>query len=213
MLSLGIEPGGALELLCLGAHGDDLEIGCGGLVAHLAERYDTRVTWVVLSGDDVRAREAAASAAELLAGATRFERVQHDFEDGLFPTRYRELREALRALRAARSPDLVLTHRLEDRHQDHRTVAELSWGAFRQSLILEYEIPKYEGDLGAPNLYLPLSEAAATRKLEHLGRHFGSQRVKPWYDAETFRAHLRLRGLECGARYAEAFYGRKLRLG
>ena len=214
MLTLDVfPPGRPPRLLCIGAHCDDLEIGCGGtLIDWLAQRPDTEVTWAVMSATGERAAEARRSAAAFLRGAASRSLVLHDFPDGRFPARFEALKAAFASLAAAVSPDLVLTHRLEDRHQDHRLVAELTWQAFRDHLILEYEIPKYEGDLGQPNFYMPLSRAAARRKVSSLMRLFPSQRSKDWFRPETFEAVMHLRGMECrspsGA--AEAFQARKL---
>lgn len=204
-----------LELLCLGAHSDDIEIGCGGTVLQLAKRYQLSVTWVVFSGDDKRQREASASAAAFLENVSEQRVLTYAFEDALFPQQRRELKATFEQLREASAPDLIFTHAQGDRHQDHRLLAELSWNCFRDHAILEYEIPKYDGDLGQPNTFVPLEDEVAAHKLELLAQHFASQQSKPWYDRETFSGLMRLRGLECRAesRWAEAFYGRKLRLG
>ena len=204
--------GTPLRVLCLGAHSDDLEIGCGGTMLWLARRYaPLSVDWVVLSaGDDVRRAEAEAGAAAILAGAgegrVRIER----FRDGFFPFVGAEIKEYFAALAREVTPDLVLTHQRHDLHQDHRLVAELTWQTFRQTLVLEYEIPKWDGDLGTPSVYVALPEDVVEAKLRILAATFASQRTKPWFDAETFRGLLRIRGVEAGTPYAEAFYGRKL---
>jgi LmbE family N-acetylglucosaminyl deacetylase len=198
------------RILLLGAHADDIEIGCGGTVLALLDaRPEVAIRWVVFSGAGPRADEARESAARFLAQARGDVAVEVlDFPDGRFPTRFESLKDAVADLRPFR-PDLVLTHRLEDRHQDHRTLAEITWQTFRDHMILEYEIPKVEGDLGHPNLFVPLDEATADRKVELLMAGFESQRVKPWYDADTFRGLLRLRGLEAAGRFAEGFTARK----
>jgi LmbE family N-acetylglucosaminyl deacetylase len=209
-------PDRTLSVLCLGAHADDIEIGAGGtLLGWLASGVRLEVTWCVLSAPGPRAAEAKASAAAFLPGAatTRIELAQ--FDDGLFPYQGGEIKAWLEDVRARVDPDVVLTHRRGDAHQDHREVCQLTWNLFRDHLILEYEIPKWDGDLGRPNVYMPLTAAVLERKIELLHSHFGTQRSKQWFDAETFRGLARLRGMECRApeRYAEAFVVRKARLG
>ena len=199
-------------VLCLGAHCDDIEIGCGGALIELARRYpQSRFVWVVFSGDAVREQETRAAAAALLAGASVSLEV-HRFRESFFPYVGAEIKDAFESLRSRVAPDLIVTHHLSDRHQDHRVVAELTWNTFRSHAILEYEIPKYEGDLGQPQIYWPLSAESVDLKVETLLRCFPSQRARQWFDAELFRSHLRLRGIECSSpsRYAEAFHGRKI---
>jgi LmbE family N-acetylglucosaminyl deacetylase len=201
-----------LRILCLGAHSDDLEIGCGGAVLHWLRRHRrTEVSWVVLSAPGKRADEAKRSAATLLAGAARTRVVLGPFTDGRFPAEFREIKAFVEDLKRTMRPDLILTHRLEDRHQDHRVTAEITWQTWRDHLVLEYEIPKYEGDLGQPNFYVPLTRTLAARKVRHLLRHFGSQRSRDWFRKETFESLLRLRGMECRAPtgLAEGFHVRK----
>jgi LmbE family N-acetylglucosaminyl deacetylase len=212
-LTLARDAGVPLRLLAIGAHADDIEIGCGGTILRLvAEHPGLAVDWVVLSGLGERAGEAADSAAAFLDGAgetrVRIER----FRDGFFPYAGGAVKELFERLKGEVAPDLILTHRLEDRHQDHRLVAELTWNTFRDHLILEYEIPKYEGDLGHPNLFVPLAPALCERKVELLRKSFPSQAGRAWFGDDTFWALLRLRGVESGApgRYAEAFHARKL---
>lgn len=202
----------ALRLLCIGAHSDDLEIGCGGTILSTLEARAVDVTWVVLSAEGPRSDEAKHSAAHLLAGAATTRVVVGDFRDCYFQAQYPDLKDFFEDLRCGGDPDLVLTHRLEDRHQDHRLAAELTWNTWRNHAVLEYEIPKYEGDLGTPNAYIPLSPEVAARKVEHLARHFGSQRGKDWFDSATFTGLMRIRGLECRSPsgFAEAFHARKL---
>lgn len=199
------------RILFLGAHSDDIEIGCGGAVLQLAERFPgAHVEWAVFTGDEDRAAEARESAEFFLAGfASRQIRLQ-SFRDGFLPWQGVEVKDFFESLKDAR-PDLIFTHHLRDRHQDHRLIAELTWNTFRDHLILEYEIPKYEGDLGLPNLYLPLTAEQHEKKIEGLMRFFGSQRSKDWFTPETFRAVTRLRGLECRAPsgHAEAFHAAK----
>jgi LmbE family N-acetylglucosaminyl deacetylase len=201
-----------LRLLCIGAHSDDLEIGCGGTILATLDSCAVDVTWVVLSAEGSRSDEARQSAAQLLAGAARSNVVVGDFKDCYFQAQYPALKEFFEGLKRDTDPDLVLAHRLDDRHQDHRLVAELTWNTWRNHAVFEYEIPKYEGDLGAPNAYIPLSSEIAAGKVEHLERHFGSQRGKDWFDAATFMGLMRIRGLECRSPsgLAEAFHARKL---
>jgi LmbE family N-acetylglucosaminyl deacetylase len=207
------KPGDRLSVLCLGAHSDDVEIGAGGMLLSLMERgIELDVHWCVLSGAGEREAEARASAADFLAGAAAARIEVLSFRDGFFPEQGVEIKEWFEALKRRIQPDLILTHRRDDAHQDHRQVCRLTWNTFRDHCILEYEIPKWDGDIGQPNLYVPISPAALQRKIELLLAHFGSQRSKQWFDDETFRGLARIRGMECSApeRYAEAFFGRKL---
>jgi LmbE family N-acetylglucosaminyl deacetylase len=211
--ALGGGDGAPLRVLCLGAHADDIEIGCGGTVLRLlGERPGTSVRWVVFSADAVREREARESASAFLKGATDSEVVVRDFRESYFPAVASEIKDFFETLKPGGPPDLVLTHRREDRHQDHQTIAELTWNTFRDHLILEYEIPKYEGDLGHPNVFVPLSEVVARRKIEQVLLYFASQRSRAWFRPETFEAVLRLRAVECNAPegFAEGLYSRKL---
>lgn len=213
MLPLAILPPTAepLRVLCLGAHCDDVEIGCGATLLRLAESVpDMIVRWVVFSGDDTRRGEAAAAAEEFLAGVERREIILHRFRESYFPWDGGAIKAAFEELKSF-APSLVFTHYRGDLHQDHRTVAELTWNAFRNHLILEYEVPKYDGDLGNPSLFVPVSEAHAEHKISAICRHFRSQAHRAWFSAETFSAMLRLRGIGCNASsgYAEAFYLRK----
>lgn len=212
-LSLARPDGAPPRLLAVGAHADDIEIGCGATILRLvAEHPGLSVDWLVLSGHGDRAGEAADSAAAFLTGAGATRVVVEGFRDGFFPYDGGAVKERFERLKAEVAPDLVLTHRLEDRHQDHRLVAELTWNTFRDHLILEYEIPKYEGDLGRPNLYVPVGQEHGERKVELLRKCFPSQAGRSWFSDDTFWATLRLRGIECNApgRYAEAFQARKL---
>jgi LmbE family N-acetylglucosaminyl deacetylase len=210
MLRLAL-PQGPLRLLCLGAHADDIEIGCGGTVLRLlAEHPKSRVDWVVFSGEGARQAEAEASAGDFLEGAgERAVRVLA-FRDGFFPSQWAEIKEAFERLKSELDPTVVLTHWKDDAHQDHRTLAELTWNTWRRYLVLEYEIPKMEGDIGNPSLFVPLDEPVVGRKLELLMRHFGTQRSKTWFSEETFRALLRLRGVNAGTQWAEAFHCRRV---
>jgi LmbE family N-acetylglucosaminyl deacetylase len=212
-LAPGRAPSGGYELLCLGAHSDDLEIGCGGTVLRLlSELPVARVTWVVLSGNPDRAREARRGAGRILGRRPGIRVVQQAFRDGFFPYVAVPIKELFEQLKRQVKPDLVLTHYREDRHQDHRLVSELTYNTFRDHLVLEYEILKVDGDLGRPNVYVPLSEATVRRKVRVLEDCFGTQRDKRWFNADAFRGLMRLRGVEAGAPsgFAEAFHGRKL---
>ena len=207
------DPAAPLKLLCLGAHSDDIEIGCGGtLLRLLAERPGSSVDWVVLSSDEQREAEARASAAEFLSAAASSTVWVQKFRESFFPAAWLEIKEFFAQLRRATEPDLVLCHRQNDRHQDHRVVAELTWNTFRDHLIWEYEIPKYEGDLGQPNLFVPLSAAQAERKVQLLMTHFATQRGRTWFRPDTFHGLMSIRGVECAAPdgRAEAFHAHKL---
>jgi LmbE family N-acetylglucosaminyl deacetylase len=208
-------PGDRLSVLCLGAHSDDIEIGAGATLLSLLERgVRLDVHWCVLSGAGEREREAEASAADFLSLAASAKVEVMSFRDGLFPEQGEQIKSWFEALKERVDPDIILTHRREDAHQDHRQVSRLAWNTFRDHCILEYEIPKWDGDLGQPNCYVPVSAGALQRKIDLLISHFGSQRSKQWFDAETFLGLARLRGVECRApeRYAEAFFARKLLL-
>jgi LmbE family N-acetylglucosaminyl deacetylase len=212
LLSLLPRDDRALRVLALGAHADDIEIGAGGLLLELAaESPALEVDWVVLSGDPARAGEARASAIELLGEVAHLNVELHDHRERYFP-HLSELKERFDDLGRRLDPDLILAPRLEDRHQDHRTVAEYVWQAFRDHLVLEYEIVKYEGDLGQPNLYVPLAEATAERKIDHILRAYPSQVDRRWFSDGTFRSILQLRGIESNSPsgYSEAFTARKL---
>jgi LmbE family N-acetylglucosaminyl deacetylase len=213
---LGDLPQGG-RVLCLGAHSDDIEIGCGGLILTLlANRPDARCEWVVFSATPERVREARRSAGLFLGRGRQHRITVHDFRDGHFPYQGARIKAVFERLKGT-APDLVLTHYRDDRHQDHRVLSDLAWNTFRDHLVLEYEIPKYDGDLGTPNLFVPLTREVVDRKVAHLMAAFGTQRDKHWFSPETFEGLMRLRGMECRSPtgYAEAFYGRKvvLRLG
>ena len=213
-LSLG-RPGEKLSVLCLGAHSDDIEIGVGGtLLSLIAAGVRLDVHWCVLSGRGERHEEARAAALDFLEGAESRLIEIADFDDSFFPAQSRKIKEWLGEVKGGVNPDMVFTHRRDDAHQDHREVNGITWNLFRNHLILEYEIPKWDGDLGQPNCYLPVSEDVLNRKIDLLLRHFGTQRSKDWFDAETFRGLARLRGMECRAPagYAEAFTLRKVAL-
>ena len=216
MIPLGFAGGSPLgRLLAIGAHSDDLEIGCAGTVLALTRANPgLAVRWVVLAANGDRADEARRSAETLLADAGERSIEVHGFRDGYLPHAAAEVKDTFEDMKAHVAPDLVLTHTRDDLHQDHRLVCELTWNTFRDQVILEYEIPKWDGDTGRPNVYVPLEESVVREKLDLLGGHFDTQRAKDWYDVELFRGLMRLRGMECRAQsgYAEAFVGRKLRL-
>ena len=201
------------NLLCLGAHADDIEVGCGGtLLRLLDEKKDLSICWVVFSARDARAEEARASAEAMIGRTASKEIIVRSYRDGFFPGRWSEIKTDLHEIAERFSPDLIFAPRLEDRHQDHRVLAELAWNAFRDHLILEYEIPKYEGDLGSPNFFVPLTEEACRRKVRSVIDGFPSQREKRWFTDDTFWALLRLRGVESNSptRFAEGFTCRKM---
>jgi|SRR5882724_4420442 len=202
-----------LSLLCLGAHSDDIEIGCGGtLLRLLSERPGSKVHWVVFSASPERQLEARASAADFLQAAPGSQVVVHHFRESYFPSLASDIKDKFEELKRAFAPDLVFCHRRTDDHQDHRVIAELSWNTFRNHAIWEYEIAKYEGDLGAPNVYVPLTRELADRKVGSLLLHFKSQLNRPWFRSDTFHGLMSLRSIECNAAEgrAEAFYVRKL---
>ncbi len=210
---LGPSTGAVRNLLVLGAHADDIELGCGGTILRLVrELQPLAVRWVVLSGEGGRAEEAAASAAAFLGPGQDGEVAVSAFRDGFLPWEGAAIKEAFEDLKRGFEPDLILAPRRDDAHQDHRLVAELTWNTFRDHLILEYEIPKYEGDLRAPVLFVPLDEATAARKVQLLLEGFPSQLQRRWFRADTFWSVMRLRGVECNSPtgYAEGFYVRKV---
>lgn len=215
MLALPLLPrtGGPLRVVALGAHPDDIEIGCGATLLRLmAENAPVEVVWVVLTGDEGRTREAAASAADFTSGAKSLEVVTGGMRDGFLPYSGAEAKELVHAVAGSTDADIVFTHYRSDLHQDHRLVSELTWNAFRDHLVLEYEVPKFDGDLGAPNLFVRAERDTALRKVELLQHHFPSQAGKPWFHPEAFLGLMRLRGIESRSptEYAEAFYCRKL---
>jgi LmbE family N-acetylglucosaminyl deacetylase len=202
---------GALRVLCLGAHSDDIEIGCGGTILRLLEQYpDSEIYWVVFSAIGVRAIEAQRGV-DLFAGLRLKKRLLKEFKDGFMPYLGCEVKMIFENELKQIEPDIVFTHYSQDAHQDHRLISELTWNTFRNHLILEYEIPKYDGDLGRPNVFVPLKSEQYKRKVQNIVEAFQSQRAKRWFKADTFLSIMRLRGMECNAisDYAEAFYCRK----
>lgn len=211
-LALGTQ-GEQLTVLLLGAHSDDIEIGAGGTILDwIAGGRRLDLHWCVLSAPGARRQEAEASAADFMAGSRSAHVVCAEFKDGHFPFEGAAIKSWFEELKTAIAPDVIFTHRRDDAHQDHRMVSKLTWNTFRDHAVLEYEIPKWDGDLGQPNLYCPVSAAAIERKCELLDRHFGTQRGKDWFDRDTFHGLARLRGMECrsASRFAEAFVARKL---
>lgn len=215
-VTLGKQGSALRRILCLGAHSDDIEIGCGGTVLRLLkENRDAEVYWLVFSATQKRRREALTSARLFLEKAARKRVVVRAYRDGFFPYNGAKIKQEFERLKTSFAPDLILTHARHDLHQDHRLICELTWNTFRNHLILEYEVPKYDGDLGAPNFFVHLSEDDCRKKVEYLQRAFRSQAAKHWFTEDTFRGLMRLRGLESNSpsRFAEAFYCRKLALG
>ena len=210
---LSLSPAEPLRrVLAIGSHADDIEIGCGGTLLALARANPKlEVDWVVLAAEGDRADEARASAEGFLAGVATSRVEVLGFRDGFLPYLGGEVKDAFEALKGRVDPQLVLTHVSYDAHQDHRLACELTWNTFRNHAILEYEIPKVDGDIGRPNLFVPLSRELVEEKLALLERFFPSQAGRHWFDRETFLGLLRLRGMECVApdRYAEAFTVRK----
>jgi LmbE family N-acetylglucosaminyl deacetylase len=203
------------NLLVLGAHADDIEIGCGATILALTRAHPTvEVTWVVLGAEGEREQEARASARAFLSASETFEVIVHDFRDGFFPYVGGAVKEAFEELKSRVSPELILTHSRADLHQDHRLVCELTWNTWRDHLVLEYEIPKFDGDLGRPNVFVPISAELVAEKVRLLLDAFPSQRDKHWFDEELFRGLMRIRGMESASPtgFAEAFAGRKLSL-
>jgi LmbE family N-acetylglucosaminyl deacetylase len=201
----------ARRILCLGAHSDDIEIGAGGTLLELAEKgSNLQVYWVVFSAPGERAAEARASASDFLSTVPNRELKIGAFSESYFPNEWAFIKDWFEDIRTQFDPELIFTHYRNDRHQDHRVVSDLTWNTFRNHLILEYEILKYDGDVGQPNLFFPLSDKTAVAKVDLLLKHFQTQTGKHWFTRDTFEAMHRIRGVECGASRAESFYCRKL---
>ena len=212
-LSLNNEDGKDLKVLCLGSHSDGLEIGCGGTILKLIEKYrQIEICWVVFSGNELRADEARKGAQVFLKQGKDKRVIIKDFRESFFPYIGFEIKEYFEQLKQEFTPDIVFTHYRHDLHQDHRLISELTWSTFRDHLILEYEIPKYDGDFGSPNLFVPISESICRRKIQYLLDTFETQKNKHWFSEDTFSAMLRLRGMESKSpsKFAEAFYCRKM---
>lgn len=214
MIALDIKRIGEMStVLCIGAHCDDIEIGCGGTLLRWAREYPSvRFIWAIFGREPDREAESRAAAAMLLEGAAAYELNFFDFKPSYFPSQQGSIKDAFEQIKRTISPDVVFTHRIEDRHQDHALLGNLTWNTFRSHLILEYEIPKYEGDLGRPNLFVPLDTADVERKISILMGAFPTQHPRRWFTADTFRGLARIRGIECAANdgFAEAFSARKM---
>jgi len=211
-LNFSVNAAGKLKILCIGAHSDDIEIGCGGTILRLAREYpDCEIHWAVFNAIGTRETEARRGA-ELFAGASLKGPLLKTFRDGYMPYAGAEVKTSFESDLKHLSPDLIFTHHGNDAHQDHRLISELTWNTFRDHFILEYEIPKYDGDLGRPCVFVPLDRDVCDKKAGFLMDAFQSQQSKHWFQPETFLALMRLRGVECAAPsgYAEAFYCRKL---
>ncbi len=205
--------GAPRRVLCLGAHSDDIEIGCAGTMLQLVRHHPAlAVHWVVFSAGRTRAGEAREAATRVLAGVDSPRIVVHDFRDGFFPSQLAAIKETFETLKGEVDPDVIFTHARDDLHQDHRVINELTWNTFRRHLVLEYEVPKWDGDLGRPNCFVHLTEDTVDEKIAILSSCFASQRDRHWFGEGIFRAIMRIRGMECNAPsgYAEAFYGRKI---
>jgi len=201
-----------LKILCLGAHCDDIEIGCGGTILKLIQQYDIEeIHWVVFCSNTTRKKEAEESASQFLEGV-KSKVIVHNFKDGYTPAQWSEIKDEFETLKKIISPDVIFTHTRDDRHQDHRTIHNFTWNTFRNHMILEYEIPKYDGDLGRPNLFVPLDEKITNRKIEITKSSFKSQAEKQWFDDELFKGLMRIRGMESVSEFglAEAFLVRKI---
>lgn len=216
MLTFSFPTDRPFKVLCLGAHSDDIEIGCGATLLSLAEAYPhLEITWVVFTAQGARKQEALDSANDFLAKVSAKQIVLESFRDGFLPYQGGAVKDFFETLKKQVVPDVIFTHYRHDLHQDHRQLCDLAWNTWRNHLILEYEIPKYDGDMGTPNLFFPVSHANAHQKSALLLKHFGTQRSKDWFTEDTFLALMRLRGMESKApeKYAEAFYARKLIFG
>ncbi len=201
------------KILCLGAHCDDIEIGCGGTLLSLMKTYPVDfVKWVVFASTEKRKHEAITSANAFLENAKEKEILVFDYQDAFLNYSGKEIKEKFESIKKEINPDLIFTHYRDDRHQDHKLLSDFTWNTFRQHLILEYEIPKFDGDLGIPNFFVQLDEAQVNKKIQIILDSFKSQSEKHWFDKETFQALMRIRGMEsaCTSKYAEAFFARKI---
>jgi LmbE family N-acetylglucosaminyl deacetylase len=207
---------GVKRVLCLGAHSDDIEIGCGGTVLRMIEESkNIEFYWLVLSSNPKRAKEAERSANAFLRGARRKTVVVKSFRDGFLPYIGAPVKEIFEEIKKTFFPDVIFTHFRQDLHQDHRMACELTWNTFRNHFILEYEVPKYDADLCSPNFFVPLSNGQARKKVSGLMRYFGTQRNKQWFSEDLFYSLMRLRSIEVAAptKHAEAFHCRKALMG
>ena len=215
MMNIGLNGGDgkALQVLCLGCHSDDIEIGCGGTILRLAERHPGSVFhWVVFSAIGAREDEARRGAALFTESGKLVGPLLKTFRDGYMPFVGADVKDVFEELKGHIEPDLVFTHYRDDAHQDHRLISNLTWNTFRNHMVLEYEIPKYDGDLSQPNFYVSLPDGIYDKKVRYVMNVFGSQRTKRWFQESTFLGLMRLRGMECNAPsgYAEAFHCRKV---
>jgi LmbE family N-acetylglucosaminyl deacetylase len=216
MLKFGLDKNGIKPtgwVLCLGAHSDDIEIGCGGTILRLTQEYpDLKFYWVVFGASGRRVEEARASAEEFLAPVKEKRIFVEGFRDSFFPYQGADIKEYFEGLKREIDPTLIFTHTRNDLHQDHREICQLTWNSYRNHLILEFEIPKYDGDLGSPNFFVHLDKEQTQQKAAAIMKHFRTQENKDWFTDETFLALMRIRGIESKAPkgYAEAFYGRKI---
>ncbi len=202
-----------LNILCLGAHCDDIEIGAGGTLLSIFEKYELEsVKWVVFASNDIRKKEAIDSASQFLKNIEKTDIVVNSYRDGFLPFMAYEIKDFFESLKHDFIPNVIFTHFRNDRHQDHRLISDLTWNTWRNHQILEYEIPKYDGDLGNPNFYVHLDEKILEKKNKILMDAYNSQKTKHWFDEDTFSALPRLRGMESATKYAEAFYARKFLL-
>ncbi len=200
-----------LKILCLGAHCDDIEIGAGGTLLKLFEEYEIeQVYWIILASNEIRKKEAISSAELFLANVKNKKIIINSFRDGYLPFYGTEIKEYFETIKQEISPDIIFTHYRNDRHQDHRLVSDLTWNTWRSEFILEYEIPKYDGDMGIPNFYVAVNEEHIRKRNNILLETFASQRGKHWFDDATFSALPRLRGMESATLFAEGFYARKI---
>jgi len=214
--ALGEKENRGLKVLCLGAHCDDIEIGCGGTILKLIQQYNIEeIHWVVFCSNELREKEARKSAGLFLKGAENKIIKVHSFRDGYMPAQWSEIKDQFEELKKQADPDVIFTHTREDRHQDHRIVHNFTWNTFRNHMILEYEIPKYDGDLGQPNLFVSLDKETVSHKIEILKNSFQSQSGKQWFDDELFKGFMRVRGVESASDsgLSEAFYARKITIG
>lgn len=201
----------ARRVLFIGAHGDDIEIGCGGTILKLCrEQTDMNFVWYVFSASERRRKEVRLSASGFLQKAQSKKICMGHYRESYFPAQWASIKNALEKLRKTHDPDLIFTHHVMDKHQDHRVLSELTWNTFRDHWIMEYEIPKYDGDMGQPNVYIPLDPAICSLKVKTILQVFKSQTNKHWFSEDAFLGLLRVRGIECAAKYAEAFYCRKM---
>ncbi|SHE33840.1 N-acetylglucosaminyl deacetylase, LmbE family [Fodinibius roseus] len=211
--TFSVPPEKGLSLLLLGAHCDDIEIGCGGTLLKMIEDYKIdRIMWVVFSSNEVRKKEAVTSAEQFLTSVSNVDVQVFDYTDGYLPSVWSTLKDEFEAIKERITPDFIFTHYRHDWHQDHRLINELTWNTFRNHLIFEYEIPKYDGDLGKPNFFVPLTEQYIEQKKKIIVESFQSQSDKQWFDETLLTSIMRIRGVECASasKHAEAFYNRKM---